>query len=222
MSKVIVKNNRIVLDWEAIEAEYRAGSKSQRTIAAEYGCSDAAIRQKAKKEGWVRDLSEKIRLRTEAIELVSLARDEQVSRMVQGEKYRIEVAAERQAAVLIKENSEINRMVRVFDAQSAALEELISDLDSFKQLGALLRNPDKYGNDKLNDIYNKAISIPSQVDTFRRHVETADRLMYLRRRNMRIVDKTDDNGASVESVETTLRAARLRAATRRELSATPT
>jgi hypothetical protein len=48
-------------DWEAIERAYRAGSLSVRAIADKHGISDTAIRSKAKKNGWSRDLTEQVR-----------------------------------------------------------------------------------------------------------------------------------------------------------------
>ena len=48
-------------DWEAIESAYRAGSLSIRNIAEKYQVSDTAIRKRASKNGWQRDLSEKVK-----------------------------------------------------------------------------------------------------------------------------------------------------------------
>ncbi|GJE00568.1 hypothetical protein [Methylobacterium isbiliense] len=48
-------------DWEAIEAEYRAGQLSLREIAKRHGISDTAIRKRAKAEGWTRALADKVR-----------------------------------------------------------------------------------------------------------------------------------------------------------------
>lgn len=42
-------------DWNAIEALYRAGSKSVNAIAKDFGISEGTIRARAKKNGWVRD-----------------------------------------------------------------------------------------------------------------------------------------------------------------------
>lgn len=55
------------LDWETIEADYRAGIKSIRAIADEHGTNDARIRKRAKKMGWARNLSYKINAKAEAI-----------------------------------------------------------------------------------------------------------------------------------------------------------
>jgi hypothetical protein len=47
--------------WNVVEAEYRAGIKSLRTIAAEHDISEGAIRKRAKKEEWARDLAASIK-----------------------------------------------------------------------------------------------------------------------------------------------------------------
>lgn len=52
---------RKTYDWEAIEREFRAGVLSIRELGRKHGCSDTAIRKRAKKEGWERDLSAKVR-----------------------------------------------------------------------------------------------------------------------------------------------------------------
>ncbi|MFS1538546.1 MAG: hypothetical protein ACL7BU_07420 [Candidatus Phlomobacter fragariae] len=48
-------------DWEAIESAYRAGSLSVRAIADKHGVTEGAIRKRAKKNGWLRNLTEKVR-----------------------------------------------------------------------------------------------------------------------------------------------------------------
>ncbi len=48
-------------DWEAIERAFRAGSLSVRAIADRHDISDTAIRSKAKKNGWTRDLTDQVR-----------------------------------------------------------------------------------------------------------------------------------------------------------------
>lgn len=46
------------IDWTAIEAEYRAGTLSNRQIAERFGVSESAIRSRANKEKWVRSAHE--------------------------------------------------------------------------------------------------------------------------------------------------------------------
>jgi hypothetical protein len=44
------------IDWPAIEREYRAGQLSNRELERVYQVSEAAIRKRAKRDGWTRDL----------------------------------------------------------------------------------------------------------------------------------------------------------------------
>ena len=48
-------------DWDIIEKEYRAGQLSIREVARRHGCSESAIRKRAKTHGWKRDLVKKVR-----------------------------------------------------------------------------------------------------------------------------------------------------------------
>lgn len=53
--------NRKQIDWEAIEREYRADQLSVREIGRKFDVTDGAIRKRAKKEGWERELGEQVR-----------------------------------------------------------------------------------------------------------------------------------------------------------------
>jgi hypothetical protein len=48
-------------DWEAIERAFRANQLSLREIGRKFGVTDGAIRKRAKKEGWQRDLGDLVR-----------------------------------------------------------------------------------------------------------------------------------------------------------------
>ncbi|HCE8860233.1 TPA: hypothetical protein NHV36_005529 [Klebsiella michiganensis] len=48
-------------DWEAIESAYRAGVLSLRDIGDKYGVTEGAIRKRAKKLGWVRNIGTQVR-----------------------------------------------------------------------------------------------------------------------------------------------------------------
>ena len=48
------------VDWNAIRAEYIGGGISQRKLAKKYGLSEAALMQKANREGWRKDRDEAI------------------------------------------------------------------------------------------------------------------------------------------------------------------
>lgn len=44
------------MDWLAIEADYRPNKLSLRTIGEKYGCTEGAIRKRAKRDGWMREI----------------------------------------------------------------------------------------------------------------------------------------------------------------------
>lgn len=58
-------------DWKLVEKDYRAGIRPLRDIAADNGISEGAIRKRAKKNEWSRDLTD--RIRAKAREKVVLA-----------------------------------------------------------------------------------------------------------------------------------------------------
>ena len=59
-----------VIDWESIEREYRAGIKTLREIASSHGITHAAIDKRAKRDGWERDLSGRIKSKAEGVKLI--------------------------------------------------------------------------------------------------------------------------------------------------------
>lgn len=44
-----------LVDWDSIEIQYVAGARSLRAIASDFGITETAIRQRARKYGWVRN-----------------------------------------------------------------------------------------------------------------------------------------------------------------------
>ena len=66
---------RPAIDWEAVEREYRAGVRSLADIGTEFGVSAPGILKRAKKDGWVRDLSAKIKAKADAKVNESLVND---------------------------------------------------------------------------------------------------------------------------------------------------
>ena len=98
------KTTRKKYDWEAIEREYRAGQLSIREIGKKHGPTDSAIRQKAKKEGWSRDLTQDVQKRTKD----KLLRTELRTPNAQEDSAIVEEAAERGAEVVRSHRRDIN------------------------------------------------------------------------------------------------------------------
>lgn len=127
----MTKNDERSINWPAIEIDYRAGVKSLRVLAAEYGISHGAINKRARRDGWSRDLSARIAERTR--ELVSRAavsaEDTAVSRAA--EKAVVEANATLQADIIMAHRTDIQAaralvvsMLGELDAAGQAREEL--------------------------------------------------------------------------------------------------
>jgi hypothetical protein len=58
--------NKTAVDWESVERAYRVGQDTLEEIGAAHGISKGRISQVAKKSGWDRDLSVRIRIKAEA------------------------------------------------------------------------------------------------------------------------------------------------------------
>lgn len=61
------KSDLAPIDWERVEAHYRAGIMSLREIGELCGCSHAAVSQRAKTFGWSRDLKGKIKAKADEL-----------------------------------------------------------------------------------------------------------------------------------------------------------
>ncbi|MCK7019634.1 hypothetical protein [Enterobacter kobei] len=87
-------------DWEAIESAYRAGSLSVRAIGEKHGVNHATILKRANKEGWQRDLTEKVRAATKAKVTKSVTKDGNQPPVVTDEQI-IDRASDEAAAVVM-------------------------------------------------------------------------------------------------------------------------
>jgi hypothetical protein len=156
-------------DWERIEVEYRAGVRSLREIAAEHGISHGAINKRAKRDRWERDLSAKIQAKADA--LVSKA---EVSKQVSTETLVTErevIDANAQAIVQVRmtHRKDIARSRSIVMAMMVELEASCGaeNAELLASLGDMMRSPDEYGRDKLNDLYQAVVSLPGRAKTMK-------------------------------------------------------
>ena len=175
------------IDWEAVEREYRAGIRSLADIGAEFGVSAPGIVKKARVKEWARDLSGKIRAKAEAKVNASLVNAEVNAEESINEKLIVETNAEMMASVIRGHHKSLSRLGGIIKLLFDRLESELSGIDLFSQLGELMRSSDDVGNgDKLNDLYRKVISLPSQTDTAKKLAETLKTQIELERKVFKI------------------------------------
>lgn len=178
-------------DWEAIESAYRAGLMSLREIASQHGISDTAIRKRAKKDGWSRDLAAKIQAKAD-----DLVRKREVRTKVRtetsiSERELIEATAEVIANVRMEHRGDIRRARELTNTLFDELAGECGDVAALEQLGEMMRSPDDKGMDKLNDIYHKIISLPSRVKSMKDLSDSLKTLIGLEREAYSIENKAE-------------------------------
>ncbi|MBD1555019.1 hypothetical protein [Pseudomonas typographi] len=168
-------------DWERIEHLYRAGLLSIREIAAACGVSHVAIQKRAKRDGWVRDLSAKIKAKADSLVTKEQVTSAVTKEQVVTERGIVEANAQVIANIRIGHRTDIARYRRLANKLLEELEGLTDNRELFDRLGELLASPDDNGVDKLNDLYRKVIDLPSRTKTLKELGETLKNLIALER-----------------------------------------
>lgn len=107
--------------WEAIRDEYRAGALSIRAIADRHGPTEAAIRARARKEKWERDLSEQVRAATRAKQQRDETKSSRPAEI-------IEAAAARNIKALRQHMHSLGRLAEIEETLSTRIEKGFADL----------------------------------------------------------------------------------------------
>lgn len=183
------------IDWEAMEADWRAGVKSVLQLSKEHGVSRAAILKHWDKEGVPRDLAARIEARAN-----SLVTQAAVTRKVTPESRVTERnIVEANAAVIA--DAVINQRADVRRAR-ATVQRLWSLVDAeldypaeLAKLGAMMQAPDEFGNDKLNEMYMAAISLPQQIKNAKLLADAIKIMIELERKVLRIDDAPFEDDA---------------------------
>ena len=192
---------RPAIDWEAVEREYRAGVKTLRQIADEFGVSNPAIVKRAKRDEWARNLAAKIQAKAE-----SLVSKQEVSKEVSkeaaiSERQTIEVNAQMLADKLLGQRADIARARATVQRLWIIIDTELDHPEEFSHIGELLRSEDEFGQDKLNDLYRAAISIPQQVKNAKLLCDALKVLIELERRVLKLDTLVDPDEAAKKAGE---------------------
>jgi hypothetical protein len=174
-------DDKRVIDWERIELDYRAGLLSLREIAGPHGLSDTAIRKRAKRDSWTRDLSAKIKSKAEELVRKSEVRKQVRIDQKETEKETVDANAQVIANVRIEHRADICRARRLSNKLLEELEGLTDNRQLFDDLGEMLRDPSDSGVDRRNDLYQKVIDLPSRSKSMKEMAETLKTLITLER-----------------------------------------
>ena len=179
-------------DWEKIEADYRAGVLSLREIAeAHPGTNHVAIARKAKRELWSRDLSAKIRAKADALVTERTVTADVTAERRVSERDIIDANAQAIVSVRLAHRKDIqrSRSITMRLLEELELQSGRENAELLEQLGELMRREDDRGQDKLNDLYQKIISLPGRAKTMKDLGESLRVLVTLERQAFGLDDK---------------------------------
>ena len=176
------------VDWDAVELAYRAGVRSLKDIGKEFGVSDAGILKRAKRDGWARDLSAKIKAKAEA-KVSAAAVSGEVSALTKlAENQVVEANAQMQADIILSHRQDVGRARKLAMKLLEELEHQSDDCGLYDELFDLLQKDEGSGkrrNDAANtrrrELLNKVIALPSRTKTMKELSETLRNLVSLER-----------------------------------------
>lgn len=191
------KPKRQPIDWESVEREYRAGIRSLADIGKEYGVSAPGILKRAKKEGWDRDLSAKIKAKAEAKVNAAVVNGGVNAEAKVSEAQIVDVSSNVLADAVLNQRADVKRARATVQRLWALVDAELDHPDELHKLGDMLRAPDEFGNDKLNDLYFAAIGLPQQVKNVKLLADAIKVMIELERKVLKIdtLPDTDPDGS---------------------------
>jgi ribosomal protein S13 len=175
------------VDYERIEAGWRAGIKSPAQLAAEYtqqtkvSVSHAAIIKHFKKLGVPRDLGAKVHAKADAMVMESMVTGKVSTVTIKRDAEIIDDSAIIVANIRLAHRSDIARARSLAMALLGEMEAQTSNLDLFEKLSELIREGDEKNHDKRSDMFHKVISSVGRIDGMKKLAETLKTLITLER-----------------------------------------
>jgi hypothetical protein len=216
---------RQAVDWERIELDYRAAIKTLRQIADEHGITHGAINKRAKRDGWERDLTQKIHAKAEALVSKAAVSSEVSKEARAAEKLVIDGNAQAVADVRLGQRRDIQRarslcltLLEELELQTTRpelfeeIEQALAERPAGEQLSSAARS-------KLLDGMNRAMSLAGRTSTMRSLAESLRLLVGLERQAWGIKDDAEGGdmpgqlgGRELTDAERAVRMARMLAA----------
>ncbi len=155
--------SKLKYDWDRIEKEWRANKLSNREISSRYGASEAAIRQRAKKYNWVRDLESEVDKRTKDKIRRGLLKEQHEP--VTDEEI-VEQVATRTAEVVSSHRKDITQGRNLAGLMMAELLDNTQNFQTLQELVSQQADDEEWHAQRLQRV-QRAISLPQRASTMR-------------------------------------------------------
>ena len=187
------------IDYDCIERGWRAGILSPRQLAAAYEeetgqkVSHAAIIKHFTKLGIPRNLAEKIKAKSDAMVTQAMVTEQVTPVTIKRDHQIIEDAATQLTHVRLNQRKDIQRSRKIAMSLFDELEMMVGqeNVKLLEMLGELMYSPDDKGNDKVNDLYMKIISMPGRVKSMKDLSDTLKTLIALERQAFGLDDENN-------------------------------
>ena len=197
------------IDYDRIERGWRAGILSPRQLAAAYEeetgqkVSHAAIIKHFTKLGIPRNLAEKIKAKSDAMVTQAMVTEQVTPVTIKRDQEIIEDAATQLTYVRLNQRKDIQRSRKIAMSLFDELEMMVGqeNVKLLEMLGELMWSPDDKGNDKVNDLYMKIISMPGRVKSMKDLSDTLKTLIALERQAFGL---DDENNKPVDALTSLL------------------
>lgn len=188
------------INWPTIEKDYRAGIKSLRSIAAEHFVTEGAIRKRAKRDSWERDLSQRIKAKADDLVRRATVRDLVRAETAVTERVLVEVNAQVQKEVMMAHRSDIGKSRKLAMTLMRELELQTDNLPLLEQFADIMLAPNEKGQDRQNELYRKLISLSSRASTLKTMADALKTLIMLERQAFGLDNLQEQDNTGVESV----------------------
>jgi hypothetical protein len=181
-------------DWTLIEADYRAGIKSLRTIAEEHGITHPAITKRAKRDKWPRDLTAKTRARADALVSKAAVSSEVSTATKATETAVVEANATLQYQVRIRHRKDITGALETWSRLSAELDASGLSKEQIESLLASQTDLTARQRDAMRQTLARVAATPGRISSFNTLVHSLERLVKLERQAFGISSEEEAEG----------------------------
>lgn len=177
------------VDWESVEKDWRAGIKTKLEMSKEHKVSRAAIDKHFDKLGIARDLSQKIRQKSEAL-VTQQAVAQQVTseRLTVTEGEIVEANARLQAGIRIAHRVDIKRGRTLAMKLMDELELQTENKELYEEVGELLTEPPEGASKdeirrltRLQQVFDAILSSAGRIDSVKKLSDTLKNLITMER-----------------------------------------
>jgi len=155
-------------DWELAEKLFRAGQLSNVQIGAQCGMTEAALRKRAKRDGWKKDLTEKVRKETRNKLVRAEVRAANAQDAARTEREIVEQAAENAVAVVRSHRCDLSAGQRTLSTLFAQLQYAADNRDGeLDQVAQQVAAEDGMFAAQTLARFRKALSLPTHAGVIR-------------------------------------------------------